>query len=123
MQMKMIFFKHESSRDPPSLSDRGTLYRGTKSDLMDCIPGVPKLGRNPDFKNVNIKLFDMAAVIHMLKPGIHAVILGNLADVHLISFLINHINAIVTRIEGLWDTYRTDSIEINARRKRGQRVN
>ena len=57
------FFKHESSRDPPSLSDKGKLYSGIKSDLTSCIPGIY------NSKECNLNIFDMVGVIYMLKHG------------------------------------------------------
>ena len=47
------FFKHESCRDPPSLSDKGKLYSGNKSELMDCLPGMPKPGMNAQSKKTS----------------------------------------------------------------------
>jgi len=41
------FFKYENQREPPSLSDRGKLRSGTKSDIVSCLPGMPGLGRTP----------------------------------------------------------------------------
>ena len=35
------FFKHESVRDPPSLSKNGQLYTGTKSAMIECLPCIP----------------------------------------------------------------------------------
>lgn len=39
------FFKHETQREPPSLSifDQGKLRSGTKSDILGCLPGMPGL--------------------------------------------------------------------------------
>ena len=36
------FFQHENHPYPPSLSDRGTLRTGTKSDLLSCLVPVPR---------------------------------------------------------------------------------
>ena len=31
------FISHENCREPPSLSDRGMLRFGNKSDILDCL--------------------------------------------------------------------------------------
>ena len=38
------FFKHENQREPPSLSDRGKLRSGTKSDILVCLPNMTDPG-------------------------------------------------------------------------------
>ena len=38
------FFRYEISRDPPSLSNKGKLYSGCKSDLIPILPGMPDPG-------------------------------------------------------------------------------
>ena len=62
------FFKHENQREPPSLSDRGKLRSGTKSDILGCIPGMPGPSRSPAAREASVVVLDMAAVIHVIKP-------------------------------------------------------
>ncbi|KAL8616203.1 hypothetical protein ACOMHN_058320 [Nucella lapillus] len=38
------FFRHENSREPPALSEGGKLRSGTKSEILDCLPGMPLPG-------------------------------------------------------------------------------
>ena len=113
------FFRQESSRDPPSIASKGKLYTGNKSDLMDCIPGIPKPSRNLSSNAATVKLFDMAAVIHMINPA-KAMVFGEFADLHLIPFLQSHITDVTTRIDGVWETYKNDSIKTQTRRMRGE---
>ena len=35
------FFKYENQCEPPSLSVQGKLRIGTKSDILNCLPGMP----------------------------------------------------------------------------------
>ena len=34
------FFMHENQRYPPSISEHGHLYTGSKSDLLDCLESL-----------------------------------------------------------------------------------
>ena len=60
------FFKYEISRDPPALSNKGSLYSGSKSDLIPLLPGMPKPSSDPRTKFATAVIFDMAAAFHML---------------------------------------------------------
>ena len=66
---KEDFFQHESVREPPSISKNGQLYTGTKAAMIDCLPSSPKPGKNNLRNRATIAALDMAAVIHMVKPG------------------------------------------------------
>ena len=77
---------------------------------MDCIPGIPKPSRNLSFNAATVKLFDMAAVIHMINPA-KAMVFGEFADLHLIPFLQSHITDVTTRTDGVWEIYKNDSIK------------
>ena len=56
------FFRHENTREPPSLSNKGKLRTGTKSQILGCLHGMPAHGRNPTVKVV------MPAVVHIIRP-------------------------------------------------------
>ena len=60
------FFKCETQREPPSLSDRGLLRTGTKSDIRVCLD-APKT-RCEDALQSSVYILDMAAVLHMIPP-------------------------------------------------------
>ena len=65
-------------------------------------------------------MFDMAPVIHMIKPN-KAVKFGELAAFHLIPYLKSHINGNTTRIDGVWESYkRFGSIKTQTHQKRGE---
>ena len=61
------FFEHENQRKPPSLSDRGKLRQGTKTDIIACLPGMPAPGRSKVVTEATVVILDMAAVIHIIK--------------------------------------------------------
>ena len=53
------FFKHECVSEPPSLAKDGNMYFGTKSKLVDCLPGVPQPGlKDPRRKAASVIIFD-----------------------------------------------------------------
>ena len=57
------FFSHENHPFPPSLSDHGKLHFGKKSDLLDIL--VKDIHDDPP-NSIDVKLFDGAAVVHLL---------------------------------------------------------
>ena len=44
------FFKFENQREPPSLADHGNLRSGSKSNIQQCLPGMPVVKKSPDVK-------------------------------------------------------------------------
>lgn len=65
------FFSHENQIYPPSISEDGKLRKPTnKSDIIECIHSKCDISFNDSYPNVTAKMFDGAAVIHMLNPGI-----------------------------------------------------
>ena len=57
----MEFFKHQNQSYPAALSDRGSLYTGTKSDLIDYLLTGAELP-------ANLPVIDGSAFIHANKP-------------------------------------------------------
>ena len=62
------FFKHESVRDSPTLSKSEKINSGNRAALLQCLPNIPKPGKNLLNQRATAALFDMAAVVHMVKP-------------------------------------------------------
>ena len=56
---------------------------GTKSDILSCLSGMPNPGRSPAIKEASVVVFDMAAVIHMIKPH-RATVFLEYADMQLL---------------------------------------
>ena len=111
------FFKHENSRDPPSLSNSGQLRAGTKSQIVGCLPGVPARGKNSAVKDASVIILDMPAVVHIVKPQ-RSNVFGEYAGMHLIPFMENQMSTCTTRIDAVWDRYPEHSLKNQTRAKR-----
>ena len=113
------FFKHENQREPPSLSDRGKLRQGTKSDIIGCLPGMPAPGHSPLVRNATVVVLDMAAVIHIIKPQ-RASIFGEYTHMQLMPYLQSQMTENTSRVDAVWDTYKEASLKSQTRAKRGE---
>ncbi len=60
------FFRHENHAFPPSLSEAGKLCQGSKSDIVDCL--LNHGSKLVEMPAVSAKVFDGAALVHMLMP-------------------------------------------------------
>ena len=78
------FFRFENQREPPSLSDRGRLRSGTKSDILKCL-GVPATACTAA-RDVTVIVIDMPAVVHMVRPA-RAATFTDYVPMHLVPFL------------------------------------
>ncbi|KAL8588046.1 hypothetical protein ACOMHN_061212 [Nucella lapillus] len=111
------FFRHENSREPPALSEGGKLRSGTKSEILDCLPGMPLPGRNVAAKQASVLIFDMAVVIHMIRPQ-RATVFGDYTQLQLLPYLLSHVTNSTTRLDAVWDTYPEGSLKSQTRGKR-----
>ena len=111
------FFKYENSPFPPSLSDQGKLRQGTKSKILECLPGIPNAGKNPARNKASVIVLDMPAVIHMVKPQ-KANTFGDYISHHLLPFLHAQMNDSTKRIDAVWDRYPEKSLKNQTRTKR-----
>jgi len=59
------FFRHENHPYPPSLSDRGKLRIGKKSDLLNLLSEEAETQPPNVF---DVKIMDGAAIVHLLPP-------------------------------------------------------
>ena len=62
------FFSHENQPCPPSLSDRGKLKLGIKSDIVRCLEDVIE-EQDDTTPSVEVVVLDGPAIVHMLKPA------------------------------------------------------
>ena len=60
----MSSFVYENQKEPPAISDQGSLRSGKKSDILDCLV-IPKVAGPSD---VIFKGIDGAAIVHMVQP-------------------------------------------------------
>ena len=112
------FFSHENQREPPNISDNGKLNQGSKSNLLDHLPGIPKAGKNKAADDATALLLDMPAVIHMVPPR-RAQKFSEYTAMHLLPFIENQKSGKCTRVDGIWDVYDDNSIKNQIRIIRG----
>ena len=73
--------------------------------MIDCLPGVPKPGKNPLRSTATVILLDMAAVIHMVKPGTKTVTFKDYCHMNLLPFIMSQLSPTVGTIHGVWNSY------------------
>ena len=112
------FFKHENQREPSSLSDRGKLRQGTKSDVIASLPGMPTPGRSKAVKEATVVILDIAAVIHIIKPQ-RARIFGEYTQMQLLPYMQSQMTENTSRVDAIWDTYQEASLKAQTRAMRG----
>ena len=111
------FFKHENHPHPPSLSDRGKLRQGKKSDLLSVL--VQKIQTEPPF-SFDVNILDGAAVVHFLSTTSISTFndyVGSVFIPHIMKKLESS-----KRVDVVWDTYITDSIKESVRERRGKGI-
>ena len=109
-------FSHENQLHPPSLSDHGKIRACKKSVLIKCL----KLIEESNKKDFDCKIFDGAALTHMLKPNA-AKSSQEYADEVFVKFIQQQLQSL-KRIDIIWDRYLANSIKGSAREKRGAGV-
>ena len=60
------FFCYENQKEPPSLSNQGSLRSGKKSDILELLQ-APTC-RSATGAEATVLVLDMAAVVHMVRP-------------------------------------------------------
>jgi hypothetical protein len=110
------FFSHENQAYPPSLSQMGELYFGTKSNLAQCLESGVELGSN--MPEVDVIILDGAAIINMLAPRnarTFSEYASNVFEPYVLSQL-KH----TRRVDIVFDQYISDSLKSTTREKRGK---
>lgn len=110
------FFRHEIAKEPPSLAFKGKLRSGTKSQIVECLPGGPFHGSNPLTKKVTVVIFDMPAIVHMIRPN-KANSFLEYAEQQLLPYLESE-RSQASRIDAVWDQYKEGSLKNQTRMKR-----
>ena len=87
------FFRYENQREPPSLSNQGSLRSGKKSDILECLKAPT--GRSAEAKAATVVVLDMAAVVHMVRP-ISAHTFRDYVSQHLVPFVVSQVTPTVT---------------------------
>ena len=111
------FFRHENQRSPPSLSQNGNLYQGSKSELLTkCLEPLSVV--TDECPSVEVVIIDGAALVNMLKPGTSRTFNEYAATVFL-PYICRQLET-VQRIDVVWDIYIKDSLKGTTREKRGK---
>ena len=111
------FFKHENHPNPPSLSDRGKLRQGKKSDLLSIL--MQKTCTQKEVSvSFDVKILDGATVVHFL-PTNSITTFNDYASSVFIPYIVKHLES-SKRVDAVWDTYITSSIKESVREKRGK---
>lgn len=107
-------FSHENSPHPPSLTRKGQMHHGTKSEILDCI--VPR-----DLDNhrpvTTAAVLDGAVLVQMLRPGSAETIGCYFSDVfapYILSWFKTN-----DRVDIVWDVYSKTSLKSGTREQRG----
>jgi len=96
------FFRCKNQREPPSLSNQGSLRSGNKSDIPACVE-APNC-RTDAAKAATVVVLDMTAVVHMVRPT-SAHTFRDYVSQHLVPFVESQITPTVTQVDAIWDTY------------------
>ncbi len=109
------FFKHENHPYPPSLSDRGKLRQGKKSDLLSVL--IQETQTEPPVL-FDVKILDGAAVVHFLSTtGITT--FNDYASSVFTPHIMKNLDS-SKRVDVVWDTYIVNSIKESVRERRGK---
>ena len=111
------FFCHENQPSPPSLSDRGRLRGGSKSDLIKCFDRLHEPMEKNSEPLVTAAIFDGAALVQMLKPGDQKTF-QEYSEKVFIPYIENWL-AKTDRADVVWDIYDKQSLKSTLREKRG----
>lgn len=107
-------FSHENSAYPPSLTRKGHMHHGTKSEILDCI--VPS--DVPNHRPVTTAaVLDGAVLIPMLRPGSAVTIRDYFTEIlqpYVLSWFETN-----DRVDIVWDIYTKTSLKSGTREQRG----
>ena len=110
------FFRHENAKEPPSLAFKGKLRSGTKSQIIQCLPGWPFSRSDALAKLATVLILDMPAVTHIIKPN-RANSFDQYVDLQLLPYIESQMNQ-ASRIDAVWDQYKEGSLKNQTRMKR-----
>ena len=106
------FFKYEHHPYPPSLSKRGKLRLGKKTDLLIVL--AQKTQKEPP-STVDVKVYDGAAVMHFLSTT-NITTFDEFVSGVFVPHIMKHFET-SKRVDMVWDTYITSSIKESIREK------
>ena len=113
------FFSYENQSCPPSLSDRGKLRLGTKSDIVHCLEDTI-VDEDTTLVVADVVVLDGPAIVNMLKPGSSKTFRDYAQNVFLPYVQLQLDTS--QRVDIVWDEYRPGTLKQQARDKRGKGV-
>lgn len=107
-------FSHECSLYPPSLTRKGQMHHGLKSEILDCIvPKEMESGRPA----TTAAVLDGAVLVQMLRPGSSVTIgqyFSNVFEPYILLWFERN-----DRVDVVWDIYTKTSLKSGTREQRG----
>lgn len=111
------FFRHENQACPPSLSQRGSLRFGSKSDLLTCFSTLSSPTKDVSELDVDCCVLDGAVIVQMLNPG------GSRNfEEYVKTIFLPYLQSVLSKVQRLdivFDRYIKNSLKSTAREKRG----
>ena len=112
------FFTYENQSCPPSLSDKGKLRLGKKSDVLHCLEDEIEAEDTNPLRDVIV--LDAAAIVNMLKPGSAKTFQDYARDV-ILPYVKSQVDK-AQRVDIVWDDYRPGTLKEQTPEKRGTGV-
>lgn len=106
---------HESTYFPPSLTRRGRMHHGNKSEILDCI--IPADLENQRRPVTTSAVLDGAVLINMLCPG-NAYTIGQYFNDVFVPYILSWFES-NDRVDVVWDVYSKTSLKSGIREQRG----
>ena len=109
------FFRYENQVCPPSLSQSGSLFAGTKSDLLDCLP----VNKSCELTHAACAatILDGAVLVQMLRPDNARTFYDYRLNVF-VPYLLSVLSK-TERVDVVFDVYLEHSLKVLTREKRG----
>ena len=98
------FFRYENQKETPSLSNYGSFRSGNKSNILENL-NAPT-ARSAESKIATAVVLDMAAVVHMVRPG-SAHNFTDYVSKSLMPFVQLQVAPAVTPVDAIWDNFKT----------------
>lgn len=94
-------FSHESSAHPPSLTRKGYMHHGNKSEILDCIVPANLVNRRPETT--------AAVLVQMLRPR-NAVTIGDYFKDVFLPYILSWFE-MNSRVDIVWEVYSKTSLK------------
>lgn len=107
-------FSHESSVYPPSLTRKGCMHHGVKSEILDCIVPVDLSNCRPV---TTAAVLDGAVLVQMLRPR-NVLTIGDYFKDVFVPYILSWFET-NDRVDIVWDVYSKTSLKAGTREQRG----